>query len=77
MYWKRIKLLVFVRRRRLIDCLKSLIIASVVKFEFTVYFLSLHAGLALLDQSLASPFRKRSRGQEPEVPRGTDLPQER
>src|SRR5437667_12673008 len=44
----RIRLLVFVRRRRPIDWLNSLIIGSVLNSEFIVYFLSLHVRLALL-----------------------------
>src|SRR5436853_7320167 len=52
----RIRLLVFVRRRRPIDWLNSLIIGSVLNLEFIVYFLSLHVGLALLYQSLARRF---------------------
>src|SRR5437660_4087682 len=52
----RIRRLVFVRRRRPIDWLNSLIIGAVLNLEFIVYFLSLHVGLALPYQSLARRF---------------------
>src|SRR5256885_15149552 len=52
----RISRLVFVRRRRPIDWLNSLIIGAVLNLEFIVYFLSLHVGLALPYQSLARRF---------------------
>jgi hypothetical protein len=47
----RIKLLVFVSRRRPIDRVKSVTIESVLNLHFIMYFLSLHVGLALFDQS--------------------------